>query len=80
MTDCRNHLDISFPQSDNSYDYLSVEEKECLMFLEETIGSLDAEGDSGVSTDDTDSGEPSRARRGPVGRGELRTFLGVFLY
>ncbi|NWU31293.1 SARG protein, partial [Dyaphorophyia castanea] len=57
-------------RSDNSYDYLSVEEKECLMFLEETIGSLDAEGDSGVSTDDTDSGEPAKARRGPVPRGE----------
>ncbi|NXQ13444.1 SARG protein, partial [Peucedramus taeniatus] len=55
-------------QSDNSYDYLSVEEKECLMFLEETIGSLDAEGDSGVSTDDTDSGEPSKPRKGPVPR------------
>ncbi|NXQ29050.1 SARG protein, partial [Alaudala cheleensis] len=63
-------------RSDNSYDYLSVEEKECLMFLEETIGSLDAEGDSGVSTDDTDSGEPSQPRRGPVARGELeKTFL-----
>ncbi|NWR99656.1 SARG protein, partial [Motacilla alba] len=55
-------------QSDNSYDYLSVEEKECLMFLEETIGSLDAEGDSGVSTDDTDYGEPSKPRRGPAPR------------
>lgn len=55
-------------RSDNSYDYLSVEEKECLMFLEETIGSLDAEGDSGVSTDDTDRGEPSKPRRGPVPR------------
>ncbi|NXW79460.1 SARG protein, partial [Hirundo rustica] len=60
-------------RSDNSYDYLSVEEKECLMFLEETIGSLDAEGDSGVSTDDTDYGEPSKPRRGPVPRGELET-------
>ncbi|NXX39884.1 SARG protein, partial [Tricholaema leucomelas] len=47
-------------QSDNSYDYLSVEEKECLMFLEETIGSLDAEADSGVSTDETDYVEPSK--------------------
>ncbi|KAM6232730.1 specifically androgen-regulated gene protein isoform 2-T3 [Spheniscus humboldti] len=46
--------------SDNSYDYLSVEEKECLMFLEETIGSLDAEADSGVSTDETDYVEPSK--------------------
>ncbi|KFV05943.1 Specifically androgen-regulated gene protein, partial [Pterocles gutturalis] len=47
-------------RSDNSYDYLSVEEKECLMFLEETIGSLDTEADSGVSTDDTDYVEPSK--------------------
>ncbi|KFQ44964.1 Specifically androgen-regulated gene protein [Nestor notabilis] len=46
--------------SDKSYDYLSVEEKECLMFLEETIGSLDAEADSGVSTDETDCMEPSK--------------------
>ncbi|NXW57512.1 SARG protein, partial [Eurystomus gularis] len=46
--------------SDNSYDYLSVEEKECLMFLEETIGSLDTEADSGVSTDETDYVEPSK--------------------
>ncbi|XP_033925635.1 specifically androgen-regulated gene protein isoform X2 [Melopsittacus undulatus] len=49
--------------SDNSYDYLSVEEKECLMFLEETIGSLDAEADSGVSTNDTNSMEPSKLPR-----------------
>lgn len=55
-------------RSDNSYDYLSVEEKECLMFLEETIGSLDAEGDSGVSTDDTDYGEPPKPRKGPMPR------------
>ncbi|NXM16173.1 SARG protein, partial [Ploceus nigricollis] len=59
-------------QSDNSYDYLSVEEKECLMFLEETIGSLDAEGDSGVSTDDTDYREPSKPRKGPVPRVSYR--------
>lgn len=45
------------------------------MFLEETIGSLDAEGDSGVSTDDTDSGEPPKPRKGPVPRGELQTLL-----
>ncbi|NWR79185.1 SARG protein, partial [Centropus unirufus] len=46
--------------SDSSYDYLSVEEKECLMFLEETIGSLDAEADSGVSTDETEYVEPTK--------------------
>ncbi|NXE92806.1 SARG protein, partial [Menura novaehollandiae] len=63
-------------RSDNSYDYLSVEEKECLMFLEETIGSLDAEGDSGVSTDDTDYAEPSKPpgmwpKKDPVPRGNV---------
>lgn len=41
------------------------------MFLEETIGSLDAEGDSGVSTDDADYGEPSKPRKGAVPRGKL---------
>nr|XP_009670597.1 PREDICTED: LOW QUALITY PROTEIN: specifically androgen-regulated gene protein [Struthio camelus australis] len=39
-------------RSDNSYDYLSVEEKE-----------LDAEADSGVSTDETDSAEPAKLPR-----------------
>ncbi|KFV57457.1 Specifically androgen-regulated gene protein [Gavia stellata] len=34
--------------------------KECLMFLEETIGSLDAEADSRVPTDETDYVEPSK--------------------
>ncbi|XP_072212098.1 specifically androgen-regulated gene protein [Excalfactoria chinensis] len=55
-------------RSDNSYDYLSVEEKECLMFLEETIGSLDAEADSGVSTDETDYAEASRLPRARLKR------------
>lgn len=74
-----NRTHVSHPQrlvpfqSDHSYDYLSVEEKECLMFLEETIGSLDAEADSGVSTDDTDYAEPPRPRprRDAAARGEL---------
>ncbi|KFO90706.1 Specifically androgen-regulated gene protein, partial [Buceros rhinoceros silvestris] len=42
------------------YDFLSLEEKDCLMSLEESIGSLDAEADSGVSTDETDYVEPSK--------------------
>ncbi|NWS96979.1 SARG protein, partial [Mionectes macconnelli] len=67
-------------RSDNSYDYLSVEEKECLMFLEETIGSLDAEADSGVSTDETDYAEPSklpgmRPKKDLVGQGKLGMLL-----
>uniref|UniRef100_A0A8C5KHY6 Expressed sequence AA986860 n=1 Tax=Jaculus jaculus TaxID=51337 RepID=A0A8C5KHY6_JACJA len=40
--------------SDNSYDFLSAEEKECLLFLEETIGSLDAEADSRLSIDESE--------------------------
>ncbi|XP_050809996.1 specifically androgen-regulated gene protein isoform X1 [Gopherus flavomarginatus] len=49
--------------SNNSYDYLSVEEKECLMFLEETIDSLDTEADSGVSADEIDYAERSKLPR-----------------
>ncbi|NXI53408.1 SARG protein, partial [Chloroceryle aenea] len=65
-------------RSDNSYDYLSVEEKECLMFLEETIGSLDAEADSGVSTDETDYMEPSKqpgmwCKRDSAAQGKLES-------
>uniref|UniRef100_A0A8C3VMC1 Chromosome 1 open reading frame 116 n=1 Tax=Catagonus wagneri TaxID=51154 RepID=A0A8C3VMC1_9CETA len=48
--------------SDSSYDFLSAEEKECLLFLEETIGSLDTEADSGLSTDES---EQPVAPRGP---------------
>uniref|UniRef100_A0A2K6FTQ8 Chromosome 1 open reading frame 116 n=1 Tax=Propithecus coquereli TaxID=379532 RepID=A0A2K6FTQ8_PROCO len=47
--------------SDSSYDFLSAEEKECLLFLEETIGSLDTEADSGLSTDES---EPATTPRG----------------
>lgn len=41
-------------QSDDSLEYLSAEEKACLMFLEETIESLDTEEDSGLSNDESD--------------------------
>ncbi|XP_044302425.1 specifically androgen-regulated gene protein isoform X2 [Varanus komodoensis] len=51
------------PKSDSGYDYLSVEEKECLMFLEETLDSLDTEADSGLSTDEADTTEPSKHPR-----------------
>ncbi|XP_049428850.1 specifically androgen-regulated gene protein [Epinephelus fuscoguttatus] len=40
--------------SDDSLEHLSAEEKACLMFLEETIGSLDTEEDSGLSNDEPD--------------------------
>lgn len=48
------------------------------MFLEETIGSLDAEADSGVSTDEIDYMEPSklpgtRPKRDSITRGKLET-------
>ncbi|XP_054641968.1 specifically androgen-regulated gene protein [Dunckerocampus dactyliophorus] len=40
--------------SDDSLEHLSAEEKACLMFLEETIESLDTEDDSGLSNDKVD--------------------------
>ncbi|KAF3690198.1 Specifically androgen-regulated gene protein [Channa argus] len=40
--------------SDDSMEHLSAEEKACLMFLEETIESLDTEEDSGLSNDESD--------------------------
>ncbi|KAM7006094.1 specifically androgen-regulated gene protein [Tautogolabrus adspersus] len=40
--------------SDDSMEHLSAEEKACLMFLEETIESLDTEEDSGLSNDEPD--------------------------
>ncbi|XP_047375769.1 specifically androgen-regulated gene protein [Sciurus carolinensis] len=47
--------------SDSSYDFLSAEEKECLLFLEETIGSLDIEADSGLSTDESEPATTPRS-------------------
>lgn len=41
-------------QSDDSLEHLSAEEKACLLFLEETIESLDTEEDSGLSNDEPD--------------------------
>ncbi|XP_027726518.1 specifically androgen-regulated gene protein isoform X2 [Vombatus ursinus] len=55
--------------SDNSYDFLSAEEKECLLFLEETIGSLDKEADSGLSTDESEPATPQGPRTEPVLQG-----------
>ncbi|XP_063307246.1 specifically androgen-regulated gene protein [Pelobates fuscus] len=43
--------------SGDSYDYLSAEERECLMFLEETIDSLDNDVDSGLSNDELESAQ-----------------------
>ncbi|XP_037106990.1 specifically androgen-regulated gene protein [Syngnathus acus] len=40
--------------SDDSLEHLSAEEKACLMFLEETIESLDTEDDSGLANDEVD--------------------------
>ncbi|KAG8589282.1 hypothetical protein GDO81_006332 [Engystomops pustulosus] len=45
--------------SGDGYDHLSAEERECLMFLEETIDSLDNEEDSGVSNDELEMSEKS---------------------
>lgn len=59
---CHSSPALSSLQSDSSYDFLSAEEKECLLFLEETIGSLDTEADSGLSTEKS---EQATTPRGP---------------
>lgn len=41
--------------SEDSMEHLSAEEKACLMYLEETIESLDLQEDSGFSNDEPDS-------------------------
>lgn len=64
--------------SDSSYDFLSAEEKECLLFLEKTIGSLEAEADSGLSTDESEPATspqsfralPTTTQRAPQGKPE----------
>ncbi|XP_032431720.1 specifically androgen-regulated gene protein isoform X2 [Xiphophorus hellerii] len=40
--------------SEDSMEYLSAEEKACLMFLEETIEALEVQEDSGLSNDEPD--------------------------
>ncbi|XP_057176190.1 specifically androgen-regulated gene protein isoform X2 [Triplophysa rosa] len=49
--------------SDDSLEHLSAEEKACLMFLEETIESLDVEDDSGLSNDEPDRPSYGLARK-----------------
>lgn len=56
---------------------MSAEEKECLLFLEETIGSLDTEADSGLSTDESEQPVTPRGPRAlptaqpaPQGKGD----------
>lgn len=53
-------------QGDNSYDFLSAEEKECLLFLEKTIGSLEAEADSGLSTEESEPATSPQSFRTPL--------------
>ncbi|XP_029907110.1 specifically androgen-regulated gene protein [Myripristis murdjan] len=51
---CDSVVSVNSGFSDDSLEYLSAEEKACLMFLEETIESLDTEEDSGLSNDEPD--------------------------
>ncbi|XP_048409513.1 specifically androgen-regulated gene protein-like [Stegostoma tigrinum] len=55
---CNNVMSTNSAFSDEYLDYLSAEERECLMFLEETIDALDIE-DNGVSTEELEQTEHS---------------------
>ncbi|XP_039605068.1 specifically androgen-regulated gene protein [Polypterus senegalus] len=48
--------------SNESLEYLSPEERACLMFLEETIDSLDTESDSGLSNSESDGVDLGRSK------------------
>ncbi|XP_028652538.1 specifically androgen-regulated gene protein [Erpetoichthys calabaricus] len=48
--------------SNDSLEYLSPEERACLMFLEETIDSLDTESDSGLSNSESDGVDLGRSK------------------
>ncbi|XP_072419741.1 uncharacterized protein [Chiloscyllium punctatum] len=49
---CNNVISTNSAFNDEYLDYLSAEERECLMFLEETIDALDIEDNNGLSTDE----------------------------
>ncbi|XP_016354541.1 specifically androgen-regulated gene protein-like isoform X1 [Sinocyclocheilus anshuiensis] len=51
---CDSVVSFNSCVSDESMEYLSAEERACLMYLEETIQSLDTEDDSGLSNDESD--------------------------
>ncbi|XP_018932394.1 specifically androgen-regulated gene protein-like [Cyprinus carpio] len=51
---CDSVLSSNSGFSDDSLEHLSAEERACLMFLEETIESLEVEDDSGLSNDEPD--------------------------
>ncbi|KAJ8257421.1 hypothetical protein GJAV_G00185430 [Gymnothorax javanicus] len=55
---CDSVVSVNSAFSDDSLEYLSAEERACLMFLEETIESLEAEEDSGLSTDEREDRLP----------------------
>lgn len=56
---CDSVVSANSAYSDDSLEHLSAEERACLMFLEETIESLDTEEDSGLSNDEPEQ-LPSR--------------------
>uniref|UniRef100_A0A8C1UQ80 Specifically androgen-regulated gene protein n=1 Tax=Cyprinus carpio TaxID=7962 RepID=A0A8C1UQ80_CYPCA len=63
-------LSINSGFSDDSLEHLSAEERACLMFLEETIESLEVEDDSGLSND-----EPDHPTNGPKGNTAQQTSI-----
>ncbi|XP_073679612.1 specifically androgen-regulated gene protein [Garra rufa] len=67
---CDSVLSINSGFSDDSLVHLSAEERACLMFLEETIESLEVEDDSGLSND-----EPDRPSNGLKGKNAQQIFI-----
>lgn len=63
---CDSVISMNSGFSEDSMEHLSAEERACLMYLEETIESLEVQDDSGLSNDEPD---PAiwRLKHGPSG-------------
>ncbi|KAK7933340.1 hypothetical protein WMY93_004236 [Mugilogobius chulae] len=61
---CDSVISVNSACSEDSMEHLSAEEKACLMYLEETIESLDLQEDSGFSNDEPDSANLRRKHGG----------------
>ncbi|XP_056154831.1 specifically androgen-regulated gene protein [Lampris incognitus] len=54
---CDSVISMNSVSSEDNLGHLSAEEKACLIYLEETIESLEIADDSGLSSDEPDSGQ-----------------------
>lgn len=72
---CDSVISMNSGFSEDSMEHLSAEERACLMYLEETIESLEVQEDSGLSNDEPDSAI-SRLKSGDSGKVQMSVLGG----